>query len=966
MSNTYTGNIEVSPIGFNSEPAQAFPDDRQGTLVELDSLPSGASVDNIFYFNSLNAGKFLKRVIDGPMRAVYCGIYADGTDQTAKLSAALTANIKTIVFDSALTASYVINGTITVPAGVVFEFKAGNMLSGTGVINGVTIEADYSQQIFATTLTINPANTSDGVISGKWYGAKGDNSTDDTVALQKALDIVLRNNTIFRDLYIPSGIYVISAPLIAYIKVGGNFQFHTTYIFGDSTAWGGNLGTVIRCTFRDRFAIGFQCGKGCALKNIKIEGIFTPPAGTDYSFFSLHIDEFVTDGSRDVEFSPYLGVATDPFTTNGTEPTIIVAGVPTYAGYPGSDAYGQSLRSYYSGATVTKGGSTAMKVLDCYISAFVVGYASSVNGQSQNADNTSLENIQFANVKVCVALCQDQEDTFTITNCQCWGSMHTFFAGSIYGAGSPGNYIIDNIQLAGRCVQFIAQSEGGYKASYIRGVFAEATGAFGFLTSQMCPSVEDCEFDFVVPSTNPADPGTSSFPEIAHIQADGVTFRNCSFRIYGSNWPITIKSPTGSRNVFENCKFEVAPYSYETGYNSNAVFKNCQTSFGAINPATPMKWNSGDVIRNYAYGEGTLYNGADPNASYSLNFPNVYDVHGDYESGSQPVTITTNSHTTVATFTVSALNLPFFTLNKGVLIRDSGNYSQFLGIISAISPGTGGTGIITVSYVPRGVVSGSYYVYALNEIFMTGFLGDITAGSNVISNVVVDVAKLSSLTGNVIFHLAFSNNAGRTGYAMVTAVNTGTNTITVNQTSFYSVSGVYFGLYLKHITYDNIYNYANAYGGLVQAGGTLTDFDVTNGSQRKYLITKSGYLHLPAGETRAAQMKLISPTQGLSFNKVTANYTVASIDEIVDVDASAANVTITIPVAQGYITPGANAARTLYFKKIDSSANTVIIKLSTGTIDGASSIILSTQYDSVKIYQAISQDNLTTYAGVLK
>ncbi|QEC45291.1 hypothetical protein FSB84_27695 [Pseudobacter ginsenosidimutans] len=134
--NNLLWNFRQSHPGISVQPGQVFPTDRQGTLVEIDALPAGASVDNIFYFNSPTAGKFLQRVIDGVIRATQCGVYP-GSDQTSKLQTAFNnAGIKLIVLDNPEGSAITINGTLTIPSGKVLAFKNGNKLEGTGTIKG--------------------------------------------------------------------------------------------------------------------------------------------------------------------------------------------------------------------------------------------------------------------------------------------------------------------------------------------------------------------------------------------------------------------------------------------------------------------------------------------------------------------------------------------------------------------------------------------------------------------------------------------------------------------------------------------------------------------------------------------------------------------------------------------------------------------------------------------------------------
>jgi len=128
MSNTYTGNLDVTPVVFTSEPAQFFPDDRQGTMVEIDTLPSVASVDDIFYFNSPTSDKYLARVIDGSMRAAYCGIYTanSGSVNATRLSdAANHPLIRTIIFDDPTGGVFSFSGIVSIPENVRIEFKEG-------------------------------------------------------------------------------------------------------------------------------------------------------------------------------------------------------------------------------------------------------------------------------------------------------------------------------------------------------------------------------------------------------------------------------------------------------------------------------------------------------------------------------------------------------------------------------------------------------------------------------------------------------------------------------------------------------------------------------------------------------------------------------------------------------------------------------------------------------------------------
>lgn len=457
----------------------------------------------------------------------------NGSDQTSVLQSAFKdPAIKTVLINSS---GIVINGTLNIPHGKMIKFENGCQLTGGGTINGGYYNADYQQQIFDTTLTINPQSVNQ-YFSVKWFGAKGNNS-DDYSAIQKSINTCIKNN--IRVLYLPAGQYKISKPLIIVgvdnSKLGNQRTFCTLEIMGESSFWDSNMGSEIIAAFNNAFAIGIQNGKGCKIKKLKITGIFSPPSiRNSKEFYCLSFDKFTDGKCRDSRYSPYAGIVIDPFTNLPSNP------FPPDGGYP-------SLLGYYGkwGKLQTQSGSTGTELEELSISGFVVGICSSPNGLTRNAEITIINKVRFANCKLCISGGQDQEKGNRISNIYCWGGTHTVFGTDLYGGPRmSGNWNIDHVNIAGGVVRFIYNDQHGYFPTFISNVFAESLGSFGIFNSQLACEVSDCIFDFAYQSQAGVQTVLTSY-------GANVLFRSCNFRYYGEKTPLLIEGNC----VFDHCFF---------------------------------------------------------------------------------------------------------------------------------------------------------------------------------------------------------------------------------------------------------------------------------------------------------------------------------------------------------------------------------------------------------------------------
>ena len=109
--------------------------------------------------------------------------------------------------------------------------------------------------------------------------------------------------------------------------------------------------------------------------------------------------------------------------------------------------------------------------------------------------------------------------------------------------------------------------------------------------------------------------------------------------------------------------------------------------------------------------------------------------------------------------------------------------------------------------------------------------------------------------------------------------------------------------------------------------------DSYKGYASKFVVVKAEEDGLTFGD--------VPPSGGWTLKEVTSDYT-ASSNEFILANASANPITISLP------SPSANAR--VAVKKIDSSANEVVVDAGASKIDGATTKTLKTQYEAYEFY----------------
>jgi hypothetical protein len=393
---------------------------------------------------------------------------------------------------------------------------------------------------------------------------------------QKGIDSCIQNN--IPVYFIPAGRYICRKPLILqrWAESQHIYRAFSLTILGTATFAGADgSGTILDFQgMKEGFGIGIQGGKGVELKGLKLIGGFNYKFPGAYAFYNTDLGKFTDGICRDTRYSPYFAIVIDPFGPS----------VPGDGGYPG-------LSLYYRGSN---NGSTGTVIEDCYFTNWVGGIITSPNGQTDNADLTLGDRIQFGNMKICVAGCQAQEKMNRISNVMAWGVIHTCFATGVYGKGEPGNWYIDHWNIAGYTNQIAYNNQSGYFPSYFSEIFAESIARIGPIYSINGTTFSNSSINFA------GYREAGSYSE-GMISGYGLTFSGCQLRIYGQYTPVTINSLEGLIH-FRDCSFDVVPFypqTYPYGYSD---FQNCVVgvhSGNILNPMGPLTVRPDVAVHTY-------------------------------------------------------------------------------------------------------------------------------------------------------------------------------------------------------------------------------------------------------------------------------------------------------------------------------------------------------------------------------
>ena len=566
----------------------------------------------------------------------------------------------------------------------------------------------------------------------RWFGAMGNGGNDDWYALQKGINYIVNNQMSARTLYFPPGTYRIGRPLIIARLTGTVYRQASINLLGPANAKDVAVGGAsIVTAFNNTFAIGIQIGKGVEIRNLGIRGQFTfPNTLTPVQVDTLAFNQWTDGKARENRMSPYSGIVIDPFSDSTVYPR-------NEDMYPGLHAW--CPRGF------GRGGSTAVQVIGCSITNFVVGMMITPSNQ-QNGELVDVIDCDISGNKVGYAMGQAQSKECHVDRLKCWSPTHTLFDNVTYGfrhgdgAAVP---MVDGVNIAGHVKQLCniyAPSFGGT----FRNVYTEGLFRVGYIGGYATLSFEDCQLNFETES--PGKPYPDFF-----ILGSGVTFHNCMLRSYTSHTGFRLLV-AGTNDHFEGGVMNEPPVAVNldnNGIYSNPTFDHVQMYFeggilggggnpGWVSAASPIQGSDGRAPDPVYVGNSYLY--SDPFYGSELLYKLTY--RDNYERivrlTDQP-TIHVDKTSWTAWFKLPAasdtsLLLPGdFMLTRNLHYQDE--FSNTLGVtypVGIIRQIRGDT--VLLDNLAVGISEGmkldmwmDYYVYAAAP-----FTGDLAAGSNTI------------------------------------------------------------------------------------------------------------------------------------------------------------------------------------------------------------------------------------------
>jgi hypothetical protein len=368
-------------------------------------------------------------------------------------------------------------------------------------------------------------------VSVKDFGAKGDGATDDTAAIQKAINYAIyQSSPKIATVFMPAGSYKITDTL----HLGYGDAFRTVALVGDGKRYRGESGfggTVIDATsFSDRPAVAVQGARASAVRSMTICGSSFnyindhDLAGTSPDLDDTEISNWFDPGlsaNANSRYAPYAGIAIDPY--SGTQPGTHYPDVtyPPAAQTGGSAITGQYGKAYSSGVIIE----------DVEISGFNVGVVIQPCDADGNGDFVKLNRIYIEYCPYGISAGNSQGRNVEINGE--FSRIHTCLVNAVHGRqiGKFGGYI-RNVSLFD-VIQIFDFGAADYAGPInIDNLYAESLwklGRYGQNSNSNLPiKFTSCEFNFTAQNDARGVPARV----LTAGEPNPITFDSCLFAGY--------------------------------------------------------------------------------------------------------------------------------------------------------------------------------------------------------------------------------------------------------------------------------------------------------------------------------------------------------------------------------------------------------------------------------------------------
>lgn len=747
----YTGVVSTpnTPVG-----KVIYPADTGGVL--LKSADQSSSADDVVRISI--GGVFYDKVIDGPLRASNLKLFAGVSDQTAKFNTAVGKAICThLVFDKPGTNVYTINGTVTIPNNTIITVRGQNSFTGTGTINGGTWDISDTQQIWDSTLTVNPYNFTSGYIPAASMGVLP-GGTEMSDNFQKVLNWAVSSTKTKRIYVAIGGTYIINDVYI--LKNPGTTNVGQSSITIEGVAASSGQCVVFHTNDAQAATIHITQGIGVYINNIAFDG-------ANPTFIPNFITGDWTFGGtvRSNHVSPHCAISIDAiYTGAGTQ---IGGADDYYAGLPSS---------LYN--NVQQAGSTNVILTNCNFNNYFAAITEGLSG-CPNGENIIVRNSFGFNCKHFWIAGQLQSRENLIEGCYFYGG-DAFITNIGYGTqiGDVPTVMSSNVNIC----KYLYYTQGDFTTVRFINGYSEGMWSCGFHSGNTSATIANWNFSLADKNST----GTIVAP--SPIFAEGPLFLWLGGKIEFPNYhgPIALNCRSAE---FSNCFIRGdLPFNTNIELFDNVTFNNIlYTGDGGVSGhlLTENHHNNTEGVDESTYNGTYFLPGSEFKSKTHRTWTNVGQKIDRISVGAY--TITLNSSTRIATFTPDDAGR--FKEGDVIVVDESINngsdiYSSAptaMGYVTGVS-----SGVVTVDYVPGGFTTATAYtMYVARIPFYIGrAIGTTTSGSNTITALQVDNPSALFRAGDRI------KGAGIPLGTWVTGVDTGAHTITMSTNATANATGV--------------------------------------------------------------------------------------------------------------------------------------------------------------------------------